>query len=49
MLRRSDPKRRGLSMTELMCVIAIIAILLAIAVPTILRAYKRIREFLGEL
>ena len=42
------PKRTaGVSLTELLCVIAIILILAACYLPAIARAYHRIRTFLG--
>ena len=45
-----EPKRRaGLSLIELLCVIAIIAILAALYLPAIARAYQRIRTFLGGM
>jgi prepilin-type N-terminal cleavage/methylation domain-containing protein len=34
-------------MTELLCVIAIIAILLALYLPTIIRAFVRVKKFLS--
>ncbi len=39
----------GMSLMELLCVIAIIAILAALYLPAIARAYHRIRTFLGDL
>ena len=38
--------KRGVTLTELMCVLAIIAILLALYLPTIARAFKRVKHFL---
>jgi prepilin-type N-terminal cleavage/methylation domain-containing protein len=40
-------KPRGLTLTELLCVIAIIAILAAFYLPALSRAYVRVKEFLG--
>jgi prepilin-type N-terminal cleavage/methylation domain-containing protein len=37
----------GLTLTELLCVIAILMILAALYLPAIARAYKRIVTFLG--
>jgi prepilin-type N-terminal cleavage/methylation domain-containing protein len=37
----------GLTLTELLCVMAIILILMALYLPAIARAYKRIVAFLG--
>jgi len=37
----------GFSLTELLCVIAIILILAALYLPAIAKAYHRIRTFLG--
>jgi len=39
----------GVTLTELLCVLAIIAILCALYLPTIARAYQRIRHFLAGL
>jgi prepilin-type N-terminal cleavage/methylation domain-containing protein len=42
------PKRTaGFSLTELLCVIAILLILAALYLPAIAKAYHRIRVFLG--
>ncbi len=41
-------KRKGaVTLTELLCVMAIIGILLALYLPAIARAYRRVRAFLG--
>ena len=40
-------RRAGLSLVELLCVIAIIAILAALYLPTIARAFMRVKRFLG--
>ena len=39
----------GLTMIELLCVIAIILILAALYLPAIAKAYTRIRTFLGGM
>jgi prepilin-type N-terminal cleavage/methylation domain-containing protein len=39
--------RRGLTLTELLCVVAIIAILLALYLPAIARAFMRVKKFLS--
>ena len=45
-----DQKRKaGISLTELLCVIAILLILASFYLPAIVRAYKRIRTFLGGM
>ncbi len=41
-------RNAGMSLMELLCVIAIIAILAALYLPAIAKAYHRIRTFLGE-
>lgn len=38
--------RKGITLTELLCVVAVIAILLAFYLPTIARAYLRVKRFL---
>jgi prepilin-type N-terminal cleavage/methylation domain-containing protein len=48
----AKPKKRirssaALTLTELLCVIAILAILAALYLPALLRAYKRVRAFLS--
>jgi prepilin-type N-terminal cleavage/methylation domain-containing protein len=37
---------QGVTMTELLCVLAIIAILSALYLPTIARAFLRVKKFL---
>jgi len=39
-------KPRGVTLTEVLCVIAIISILAALYLPAIARAFVRIRKFL---
>ncbi|MDB6063871.1 MAG: hypothetical protein JWR26_79 [Pedosphaera sp.] len=43
-LRRN--RRRGVTLTELLCVLAIIAILAALYLPSIARAFVRVKKFL---
>jgi prepilin-type N-terminal cleavage/methylation domain-containing protein len=38
--------RRGVTLTELLCVIAILAILAALYLPAIAHAYVRVKKFL---
>ena len=45
----SRKRRAAMSLTEVMCVIVIIAILAALYLPAITRAYLRITKFLGGL
>ena len=42
-------KQAALTLTELLCVMAIILILMALYLPAIARAYKRIHRFLGGM
>ncbi len=42
-------QKAGFSLTELLCVIAILLILAALYLPAIARAYHRIRTFLSGL
>jgi prepilin-type N-terminal cleavage/methylation domain-containing protein len=41
--------RAGFSLTELLCVIAILLILAALYLPAIAKAYHRVRTFLGGM
>jgi prepilin-type N-terminal cleavage/methylation domain-containing protein len=50
--RTMDPRRKqqaGLTVTELVCVMAIILILMALYLPAIARVYKRVVTFLGGM
>ena len=40
--------KRGVTLTELLCVLAIIGILLAMYLPTISRAFARVKHFLAN-
>jgi prepilin-type N-terminal cleavage/methylation domain-containing protein len=40
--------RRGLSLIELLCVIAIIGILLALYLPSIFRAFTKVKKMFGH-
>jgi len=42
-------RQKGLTLTELLCVIAILAILLALYLPAIIRAFIRVKKFLHDL
>jgi len=46
--RNSRRWRHGVTLTELLCVIAIIAILSAFYLPAIARAFLRIKKFLSH-
>ena len=39
---------KGLTLVELLCVIVIIAILMALYLPAIGRAFVRVKKFLGD-
>lgn len=43
------PRRSGLTLTELLCVVAIIGILSAMYLGAISKAFARIKAFLGGL
>lgn len=45
-MKRRMNKIAGMSLTELMCVIAILAILAAFYLPAIARAFVRVKKFL---
>jgi prepilin-type N-terminal cleavage/methylation domain-containing protein len=42
-------RKAAVTLTELLCVMAIILILMALYLPAITHAYKRIRAFLGGM
>jgi prepilin-type N-terminal cleavage/methylation domain-containing protein len=46
-MNQRQRRTAGLTLTELLCVIAILMILAALYLPAIARAYKRIVTFLG--
>lgn len=43
------PKRAGVTLIELLCVVLIVAILASLVLPAVLRAYVRAREFGEEM
>lgn len=45
-MRIRTNQRRGVTLTELLCVIAILAILAALYLPAIAHAYVRVKKFL---
>ncbi len=47
MAKINRKRQLGMSLTELLCVIAILLILLSLYLPAIARAYKHIRAFLS--
>jgi prepilin-type N-terminal cleavage/methylation domain-containing protein len=42
-------KIAALSLIELLCVIAILGILAALYLPTVMRAFMRVKRFLGDM
>jgi prepilin-type N-terminal cleavage/methylation domain-containing protein len=46
-MNQRQRRSAGLTLTELLCVIAILLILAALYLPAIAKAYKRIVTFLG--
>ncbi|GEM_PF-1023105 len=48
-MNKRSKRRAGISLIELLCVVAIIAIMAALYLPAIARAFHRIRTFLGGL
>jgi prepilin-type N-terminal cleavage/methylation domain-containing protein len=48
-MNRNWKRQAALTLTELLCVIAIIMILAALYLPAIARAYRRVRAFLGGM
>ena len=46
LLKRNNRKLAGVSLMELLCVLAIIAILAAIYLPTLMHAFVRVKKFL---
>jgi prepilin-type N-terminal cleavage/methylation domain-containing protein len=46
-MKRNTRRIAGLSLTELLCVIAILAILSAFYLPAIARAFVRVKKFLS--
>ena len=47
-MSRKHYSQTGMTLIELMCVLAIIMILLAMYLPSIARAYKRVHSLLGN-
>ncbi|MGO8926748.1 MAG: Tfp pilus assembly protein FimT/FimU [Limisphaerales bacterium] len=47
-MNKRQRQTAGLTLTELLCVMAIILILVALYLPAIAKAYKRIVTFLGN-
>lgn len=45
-LKRNKRKIRGVSITELLCVLAIIAVLASLYLPAVMRAFVRVKKFL---
>ena len=48
-MQQRRKRQAGLTLTELLCVMAIILILMGLYLPAIAKAYKRIVTFLGGL
>jgi prepilin-type N-terminal cleavage/methylation domain-containing protein len=48
-MNRNWKRQAALTLTELLCVIAIIMILAALYLPAIARAYRRVCGFLGGM
>jgi prepilin-type N-terminal cleavage/methylation domain-containing protein len=48
-MKKRLQRSAGLSLVELLCVIAIIGILAALYLPAIARAFARVKNFLGGL
>jgi prepilin-type N-terminal cleavage/methylation domain-containing protein len=46
-MRLRSNRTKGLTVTELLCVMAIIAILAAFYLPTLARAFVKVKKFLG--
>ena len=47
--RGSGERRVGMTLTELLCMVAILSILAALYLTAICRAFVRIKQFLGNL
>jgi prepilin-type N-terminal cleavage/methylation domain-containing protein len=45
---RLSTRRKGVTLTELLCVIAIIAILAAFYLPAIIGAFVRVKKFVSQ-